>query len=120
MRTQWRFTPFIIVGAQIGASFFCALLFALWTSSWMQGGSAVIGGVLGWLPNVFFICIIKVFSSQKPVKTVWILAEAVKIILTVLMFMLVLRFFPQVVWIPLGVTYCVTLKLVWMLGLSWR
>jgi ATP synthase protein I len=114
-------TPFKVVSAQIMASLVIAVLYALFsTQTRIAAVSAAIGGAICWMPGALFaLCLNKMASSK--ITPGWRLAlgELVKIVFSIILFIMVALLFQDVAWGPLLVTYIFMLKTYWI-ALAWR
>jgi ATP synthase protein I len=80
--------------------------------------SAVLGGLAALVPALLFALRTRVMTGGVNVAGASVLAlvtgELLKIIATVAMFILVVVFYPGLVWFPLLLTYILTLKCYWL------
>jgi ATP synthase protein I len=82
--------------------------------------SAIFGGLIAVVPGILFAARAKVLSTRTRVNalgsTVFALVtgELLKIIATIAMFILVIKFYPDLDWLPLLLTYVLALKCYWL------
>lgn len=113
-----RVTPYRVVLAQMVLSLVATL--AWWLFSKSPGAaalSAFVGGAIGWVPSALFAARL----SRGGAATVmgWMVGEALKLGVTIGMFIGVAYGYPGVHWLPLLITYLVALKTYWI-ALAWR
>jgi ATP synthase protein I len=123
----FTFSPWAVIGAQIVVTILSALCwsffgdpigFSLYTYS------ALWGGLTGVFPAALFALRLEVAKQMKNQTPGNLLAaivsgEFIKIALTIAMFVWVAFNYPDLKWIPLLVTYVITLKCYW-LAWFWR
>jgi len=113
-----RVTPYQVVIAQVALSLVATL--AWWLFSKSPGAaaqSAFLGGAIGWLPSALFVARMKAGGSATVMS--WVAGEALKLGVTIGMFVAVAYGYAGVHWVPLLVTYLVVLKTYWI-ALAWR
>jgi ATP synthase protein I len=118
-----RVTPFRVVAAQVVLSLVATLA---WWLFYKPPGvaasgvplSAFLGGAICWLPGALFAARLKQLSKAGTVMN-WVLGEAVKMGVTIAMFVAIAFRYHEVQWIPLLVTYLIALKTYWI-ALAWR
>jgi ATP synthase protein I len=80
--------------------------------------SAIFGGLIAVVPGILFAVRAKVLSTRANAlgSTVFALVtgELLKIIATIAMFILVIKFYPDLDWLPLLLTYVLALKCYWL------
>ena len=104
-----RVTPVKVVAAQVVLSLVVALVW--WLFSKPPGAaalSALLGGAVCWVPSAVFAARLK-----------GVIGEMLKMGLTVAMFVAIAVWYHDVRWLPLLVTFLVTLQTYW-LALGWR
>lgn len=107
-----------IVGIQIMATLFIACLCYLFASSnerAMYTNSAFVGGLIGFLPSALFLA--RLEAAKKNIKSspggylsAVVSGEFIKILATILLFIYFAFNQPDLKWMPLLVTYLITLK----------
>ncbi|KAF1031438.1 MAG: hypothetical protein GAK33_07510 [Burkholderia lata] len=113
-----RVTPYRVVIAQMVLSLVATLAWWLFSKSpGPAAQSAFLGGAIGWVPSAVFAARLK-FGGANTVMG-WMFGEALKLGVTIAMFVAVALRFPDVHWVPLLITYLVALKTYW-LALAWR
>jgi len=113
-----RVTPYKVVIAQVALSLVATL--AWWLFSKSPGAaaqSAFLGGAIGWLPSALFVARMKAGGAATVMS--WVAGEALKLGVTIGMFVAVAYGYAGVHWVPLLVTYLVVLKTYWI-ALAWR
>ncbi|KVE26584.1 ATP synthase subunit I [Burkholderia singularis] len=113
-----RVTPSRVVIAQMVLSLVATL--AWWLFSKSPGGaaqSALLGGAIGWVPSALFAARLRLAGAGSVMG--WMSGEALKLGVTIAMFVAVALEYPGVHWTALLVTYFVVLKTYW-LALAWR
>lgn len=113
-----RVTPYRVVFAQVALSLVATL--AWWLFSKSPGAaaqSAFLGGAIGWVPSALFAARLK--AGRHPTVMQWVAGEALKLGVTIGMFIAVAYGYAGVHWVPLLVTYLVVLKTYWI-ALAWR
>lgn len=118
-----RVTPMRVVAGQVVLTCLAALICALLSQSWWSAAlSALIGGTICWVPSGAFALYL---GSRGPGARgqgsvgAWMVAEGVKLGVTIALFIAVAVYFRDVRWLPLLVTYVLALKTYW-LALAWR
>ncbi|RKP59338.1 ATP synthase subunit I [Pararobbsia silviterrae] len=109
-----RVTPFKVVAAQMVVSLVAALI--CWQFLSRPGDaarSALLGGAICWVPGALFALRLRGFGSQQSVVGLMV-GEAIKMGVTVAMFVVIAEFVPDVRWLPLLLTYLVALKTYWV------
>jgi ATP synthase protein I len=109
-----RVTPFKVVAAQMVVSLVAALI--CWQFVSQPGDaarSALLGGAICWIPGALFALRLRRFSRQQSILDLMV-GEAIKMGVTVTMFVVVAEFVPNVHWLPLLLTYLVALKTYWV------
>ena len=116
-----RVTPMRVVGAQCGVTLcsmvVCWLLSHQAPHALSAALSALVGGVICWVPSSVFAMQLK--ARARSSIGAWMLAEGIKLGLTIAMFIVVAVYFKDVRWLPLLVTYVLALKTYW-LALAWK
>jgi len=113
-----RVTPMRVVGAQIALTLCSILVCALLSQQRTNAAlSALLGGVACWIPSALFALQLKKRARESV--GAWMLAEGIKLGLTIAMFIAIAVLYKQVRWLPLLVTYVLALKTYW-LALAWR
>jgi len=113
-----RVTPMRVVGAQCLVTV-CSMVVCgvLSHQALVAALSALVGGVICWVPSAVFAMQLK--ARARTSIGAWMLAEGIKLGLTIAMFILVAVYFKEVRWLPLLVTYVLALKTYW-LALAWK
>ena len=123
-----RFTlPWGVVAAQVAVTVVGALIACIF---WDDGRisvytySAILGGLIGVLPAVLFLLRLEVARGAQRLTSGGFLSalvsgEVIKITATIAMFIWLAFNYAELKWIPLLLTYIVTLKC-YLLGLFWR
>ncbi|MGI4982732.1 MAG: ATP synthase subunit I [Janthinobacterium lividum] len=118
-----RVTPMRVVAGQVVLTFFAALMCALLSQQWLPAAlSALIGGMICWVPSGGFALYLGRHSSRRKGRDsvgAWMMAEGVKLGVTIALFIVIAVYFRDVRWLPLLVTYVLALKVYW-LALAWR
>ncbi len=113
-----RVTPFKVVKAQVVLSLVVTLVW--WLFSKPPGAaalSALLGGAICWVPSALFAARLKGAGAAGSILT-WMIGEMLKMGVTVAMFVAVAVWYHDVRWLPLLVTFLVTLQTYWLaLGL---
>jgi ATP synthase protein I len=113
-----RVTPFKVVKAQVVLSLVVTL--AWWLFYKPPGAaalSALLGGAICWVPSALFAARLKGAGAAGSILT-WMIGEMLKMGVTVAMFVAVAVWYHDVRWLPLLVTFLVTLQTYWLaLGL---
>ncbi|KKB64549.1 hypothetical protein WM40_06205 [Robbsia andropogonis] len=113
-----RVTPLRVVLAQIVLTIVAACVAAVLSANAPAAAfSAAIGGMICWIPSAAFAGYLS--RRGRDSVAVWMLAEGVKLGLTIAMFIAVAVLFREVRWVPLLLTYVLALKTYW-LALAWR
>ncbi|MGG1945444.1 ATP synthase subunit I [Trinickia sp. NRRL B-1857] len=114
-----RVTPFKVVKAQVVLSLVVTLV---WWLFYKPPGpaalSALLGGAICWVPSALFAARLKGAGGAGSILT-WMIGEMLKMGVTVAMFVAVAVWYHGVQWLPLLVTFLVTLQTYW-LALAWR
>jgi ATP synthase protein I len=114
-----RVTPFKVVTAQVVLSLVATLL---WWLFYKPPGaaalSAFLGGAVCWVPSALFAARLRRAGAAASILT-WMVGEAVKMGVTVAMFVAIALWYHDVRWLPLLVTYLVALKTYWI-ALAWH
>jgi ATP synthase protein I len=109
-----RVTPFKVVAAQMVVSLVAALI--CWQFLSQPGDaarSALLGGAICWVPGALFALRLRWVGHQQ-LMLGWMVGEAIKIGVTVAMFVAIAKYVPDVRWLPLLITYLVALKTYWV------
>lgn len=113
-----RVTPLRVVLAQIVLTICAAGVAAVLSANAMAAAiSALIGGMICWIPGGAFAAYLR--RRGRDSVGVWMMAEGVKLGLTIAMFIAVAVLYREVRWLPLLLTYVLALKTYW-LALAWR
>lgn len=113
-----RVTPMRVVGAQIALTLCSILVCALLSHQRANAAlSALLGGLACWVPSALFA--LQLRRRGRESVGAWMLAEGIKLGLTIAMFIAIAVLYKQVRWLPLLVTYVLALKTYW-LALAWR
>jgi ATP synthase protein I len=114
-----RVTPFKVVVAQMVLSLVATLV---WWLFYKPPGaaalSAFLGGAICWVPSALFAARLKTVSGANSILS-WMIGEAIKMGVTVAMFVAIAIWYHDVRWLPLLVTYLIALKTYWI-ALAWR
>lgn len=114
-----RVTPFKVVAAQMVLSLVATLLWWLFYKPPGDAAlSAFLGGAICWVPGALFAARLRTLSGAKTVMS-WMIGEALKMGTTIAMFVAIAFWYHEVRWVPLLVTYLVSLKTYWI-ALAWR
>ncbi|WP_153099033.1 ATP synthase subunit I [Paraburkholderia hayleyella] len=114
-----RVTPFRVVAAQIVLSLGATLLWGLfYRPPGAAALSAFLGGAICWLPGAIFALRLTKLSGAATAMS-WVMGEALKVGVTIAMFVAIAFGFQEVCWVPLLVTYLIALKTYWI-ALAWR
>jgi ATP synthase protein I len=114
-----RVTPAKVVAAQVALTLCSTLAWWLFSSRpGMSALSAALGGAVCWVPGMIFVWRLRRMGQRQSIAT-WVVGEAIKIAVTVTMFIVIVVVFPGVRWVPLLVTYVLALKTFWV-ALAWR
>jgi len=113
-----RVTPMRVVGAQCLMTV-CSMVVCgvLSRQAGAAALSALVGGVICWVPSAIFAMQLK--ARARSSIGAWMLAEGIKLGMTIAMFIVVAVYFKDVRWLPLLVTYALALKTYW-LALAWK
>jgi ATP synthase protein I len=109
-----RVTPFKVVAAQMVVSLVAALI--CWQFLSQPGDaarSALLGGAICWVPGALFALRLRGVGHQQSILGLMV-GEAIKMGVTVTMFVVIAEFVPSVHWLPLLLTYLVALKTYWV------
>lgn len=113
-----RVTPLRVVAAQIGLTCLAMVVSGVFCANHMAGVySALIGGAICWVPSAAFALYLA--RRGRDSVGVWMMAEGVKLGLTIAMFIAVALLYKEARWLPLLLTYVLALKTYW-LALAWR
>ncbi|WP_025598164.1 ATP synthase subunit I [Burkholderia sp. WSM2230] len=114
-----RVTPFKVVAAQMVLSLVATLVWWLfYEPPGAAALSAFLGGAICWVPGALFAARLRTLSGAETVMS-WVLGEALKMGATIAMFVAIAFWYHEVRWVPLLVTYLITLKTYWI-ALAWR
>ena len=119
--------PWVVVGGQMLATILGALISCIF---WDDGRisvytySAFLGGLIGVLPAALFLLRLEIARGAQRLTSGGFLSalvsgEVIKITATIAMFIWLAFNYAELKWIPLLLTYIVTLKC-YLLGLFWR
>jgi ATP synthase protein I len=114
-----RVTPFKVVMAQMVLSLVATLVW--WLFYEPPGAAAVsafLGGAVFWVPSALFAARLKKVGAAASILT-WMIGEALKMGVTVAMFVAIGLWYHDVRWLPLIVTYLIALKTYWI-ALAWH
>ncbi len=114
-----RVTPFKVVAAQMVLSL-CATL-AWWLFYRPPGAaalSAFLGGAICWIPSATFAARLATRRGAESVAS-WVIGEAIKMGVTIAMFVAIAYGYKGVLWVPLLVTYLIALKTYWI-AMAWK
>jgi ATP synthase protein I len=113
-----RVTPLRVVGAQIGLTLCLMVVCAVLSEHRVSAAvSALIGGAICWVPSAWFAMRLK--ARKRDSVGAWMVAEGVKLGITIAMFIAVAVYDKDVRWLPLLVTYVLALKTYWV-ALAWK
>ena len=114
-----RVTPFRVVMAQMALSLVATLVWWLfYEPPGAAALSAFLGGAVCWVPSALFAARLKTVGASASILT-WMVGEAVKMGATIAMFVVIGVWYHDVRWLPLIVTYLITLKTYWI-ALAWH
>jgi ATP synthase protein I len=103
-----------VVIAQMVVSLIASLIWWLCSSHPGHAAlSALAGGAICWVPSAMFALRLKSRGAQGSAMGL-VVGEAVKMGLTLAMFVAIAVGYPGVLWLPLLVTYLVALKTYWL------
>lgn len=109
-----RVTPFKVVAAQMVVSLVAALICWQFLSQPGEAArSALLGGAICWIPGALFALRLRGGGHQQSILGLMV-GEAIKMGVTVTMFVVIAEFVPDVRWLPLLLTYLVALKTYWV------
>ncbi|MEQ5840375.1 ATP synthase subunit I [Paraburkholderia acidicola] len=109
-----RVTPFRVVAAQMVLSLGATLLWWLFFKPPGAAAlSAFLGGAICWVPGALFAARLKTLSGAATAMS-WMVGEALKMGVTIAMFVGIAFRYHDVQWIPLLVTYLIALKTYWI------
>lgn len=109
-----RVTPFKVVAAQMVVSLVAALICWQFLSQPGEAArSALLGGAICWVPGALFALRLRGVGHQQSILGLMV-GEAIKMGVTVTMFVVIAEFVPDVRWLPLLLTYLVALKTYWV------
>jgi len=109
-----RVTPFRVVMAQMVLSLVATLVW--WLVSEPPGAaalSAFLGGAICWVPSALFAARLGRTGAGGSIFS-WMIGEALKMGVTVAMFVAIAFWYHDVRWLPLFVTYLIALKTYWV------
>jgi ATP synthase protein I len=109
-----RVTPFKVVAAQMVVSLVAALV--CWQFLRQPGAaarSALLGGAICWVPGALFALRLRMVGHRQSMFG-WMVGEAIKMGVTIAMFVAIAKYVPDLRWLPLLVTYLVALKTYWV------
>ncbi len=126
-KTFFSLSPWAIIGFQVAATFVMAVIWSFFANpqeAKLYFFSALWGGFIGFFPATLFALRLSVSKKQRNQSPGSLLAavvsgEFVKIAVTIALFVWVALSIPDLQWIPLLVTYLVTLKC-YLLAWLWR
>jgi ATP synthase protein I len=114
-----RVTPFKVVMAQMVLSLVATLVWWLfYEPPGAAALSAFLGGAVCWVPSALFAARLKSVGASASILT-WMTGEALKMGMTVAMFVAIGLGYHDVRWLPLFVTYLIALKTYWI-ALAWH
>lgn len=114
-----RVTPFRVVMAQMVLSLVATLCWWLfYEPPGAAALSAFLGGAICWVPSALFAARLKKAGASASILT-WMIGEALKMGVTVAMFVAIGLWYHEVRWLPLIVTYLIALKTYWV-ALAWH
>lgn len=114
-----RVTPYKVVAAQMVLSLVATLVWwRFYTPPGAAALSAFLGGAICWVPSALFAARLKKQSGADSILG-WMIGEALKMGVTVAMFVAIAVWYHDVRWLPLLVTYLLALKTYWI-ALAWR
>ncbi|AKJ69684.1 F0F1 ATP synthase subunit I [Pandoraea thiooxydans] len=109
-----RVTPFRVITAQVIVSLLVTLVWwALSASPRNAAVSAWLGGMVGWVPGVFFALRLKVSRDRLTVSSL-VIGEAIKVMTTIALFVAIATLYPAVHWVALLTTFVLVLKAHWL------
>ena len=120
-------SPWAVISAQMAVTVFSALCWSFFGNPIglsLYTYSALWGGLIGVFPAALFalrLGVVKQMKNQTPgnLLVAIVSGEFIKIAVTIAMFVWVAFSYPDLKWIPLLVTYVITLKCYWLAWL-WR
>ncbi len=120
-------SPWVIIGLQVATTLAMALIWSFFANPQELKPcffSALLGGFIGFFPATLFALRLSVSKRQKNQNPGSLLAavvsgEFLKIVVTIALFVWVALSIPDLQWIPLLITYLVTLKC-YLLAWLWR
>ncbi|MEY3724142.1 MAG: hypothetical protein RLZZ365_77 [Pseudomonadota bacterium] len=120
-------SPWAIIGLQVAATLVMVVIWSVFANPQglnVYAFSALLGGFIGFFPAILFALRLGASKRQKNRNPGSLLAavvsgEFIKIAVTIALFVWVAMSFPDLQWIPLLVTYGVTLKC-YLLAWLWR
>jgi len=108
-----RVTPLKVVAAQMVLSLVVTLVWWLFSEHPASAAlSAFLGGAICWIPSSLFALRLKGVGGQT--STALVVGEAIKMGVTLAMFVAIALSYHEVRWLPLLVTYLVALKTYWV------
>jgi ATP synthase protein I len=109
-----RVTPFRVVAAQMVVSLVAALICWLFLSQPGDAArSALLGGAICWVPGALFALRLRMVGHRQSMFG-WMVGEAIKMGVTIAMFVAIAKYVPDLRWLPLLITYLVALKTYWV------
>jgi ATP synthase protein I len=109
-----RVTPFRVVMAQMVLSLVATLVWWLfYEPPGAAALSAFLGGAVCWVPSALYAARLKKVGAAASILT-WMSGEALKMGVTVAMFVAIGYWYHDVRWLPLIVTYLIALKTYWI------
>lgn len=120
-------SPWVIIGLQVATTLAMALVWSIFANPQELRPcffSALLGGFIGFFPATLFALRLSVSKRQKNQNPGSLLAavvsgEFLKIVVTIALFVWAALSIPDLQWIPLLITYLVTLKC-YLLAWLWR
>lgn len=108
-----RVTPLKVVAAQVAASLVVALIVWLFFGQSTQATlSALLGGAVCWIPGGLFAAYLKHAGFRS--KMALVAGEAVKAGITLALFVAIGELYSEVHWLPMLVSYLVSIKIYWI------
>ncbi|WP_059410917.1 ATP synthase subunit I [Cupriavidus basilensis] len=110
-----RMTPGRVVLAQVAVTILSALAWRLFAggNAAAAGWSALFGGVVCFVPSGFFALRLWMSRERTSVGGL-VVGEAIKVFATVALFVLVVVLYRELRWVPMLVTFLLTLKAYWV------
>lgn len=114
-----RVTPLKVVMAQMVLSLVATLVWWLFYEPPGDAAlSAFLGGAVCWVPSALFAARLRSRGASASILG-WMIGEALKMGVTVAMFVAIAFWYHDVRWLPLLVTYLIALKTYWV-ALAWH